>query len=700
MPQTITKGIGSLLSGQLSFSRATLEAFRRGRATVQSRRERAKLDELASQPLELLPEFQTLSSLELLHHFRNRSTPSFLSGFEREATVRLRDLWPAETERITEAARAIVKDHRWPLLGFGDFEFSQEINWRRDPLSGRICPLEYHADVPLWHEDGSDIRVLWELNRFPHFITLGQAYLWTGDETLALEFFSQLESWREQNPLGRGPNWSCAMEVALRAMNLLTAFSCFRHSVHLTQERLPNLLTMFDQHAAHIRRNLEFSYVVTSNHYLTDAVGLLWLGLMLPELNSAREWRTWALYEVLREMDKQILRDGVDFEGSTGYHGFVLELLLYTFILCRANDVEIEDKYWHKLRGMLACLRSIVRPDGSTPLIGDSDGSHLLFANHRADDHSSLLAIGAAVFEDARFKSTDQAPPELWWLLGDEGLKKFQQLAVAGAPTSQAFPDAGLHVLRYEDLYLAFSAMASNGNRPTSHRHNDLLSVEVFANGRAFIVDPGTSVYTRNLHERHLFRSTAYHSTVQVDHEEQQIIREDAPFRIGSTAGTDTSVWTSTPDHDTIVAQHSGYSRLPGAVSHRRSITLHKRDRWWLIEDEISGTGEHKLATRFHFDTGLDVKLLDSTQALACDKLMAACLLVCALDPQAAVEIEAQQTSRHYGSKAESFSVCWTTNTKLPVKFRWALVPVNSGENFEQRISVVQTQSLSKAQEV
>ena len=287
---SLRKGMQSVLGGQLSFRRAALEAFRRGRANAKARRERAMLDELASQPISLQPEFQRLSPSELLDHFRNRSTPAFFSGFQNanETAATLRDLLPDESERLLQAALLIVKNHRWPLLGFGDQEFGESINWRRDPLSGRIWPLDYHRDISLWHDDGSDIRVVWELNRLSHLITLGQAYALNNDEEFAREFFAQLESWREQNPVGRGPSWSCAMEVALRAMNLLAAFSCFRRSPHLTEERLPGLLTLFEQHATHIRRNLEFSYVATSNHYLSDVAGLLWLGIMLPELSAAR----------------------------------------------------------------------------------------------------------------------------------------------------------------------------------------------------------------------------------------------------------------------------------------------------------------------------------------------------------------------------------------------------------------------------
>ena len=42
-----------MFQGRVSFGRATLEAFRRGRAAIQSSRERGMLDELAAQAQDL-----------------------------------------------------------------------------------------------------------------------------------------------------------------------------------------------------------------------------------------------------------------------------------------------------------------------------------------------------------------------------------------------------------------------------------------------------------------------------------------------------------------------------------------------------------------------------------------------------------------------------------------------------------------------
>jgi hypothetical protein len=686
-----------VLDGRISFAGATREAFRRGRAAVSRRRERGMLDELAAQPARLRPEYQHLSSSDLLTHFRKRSTPAFFLGFETSAFTASRqlNLFPEETERLIESAWLITNEHRWPLLGFGEKKFGDHINWHRDPLSERIWPLDYHADIPLWHNDGSDIRVLWELNRLGHLISLGRAYALTREEVFAAEFFAQVESWRQHNPVARGANWSCAMEVALRAMNLLAAFYLFRDSRNLSEERLLMLLTMFDQHGAHIRRNLEFSHVATSNHYLSDVVSLLWLGIMLPELSAAKEWRAWALAELLREMDKQILPDGADYEASTGYHCFVLALFLHTFILCRANEIPIADKYWRKLHRMAVYLRAILRPDGMTPLIGDTDGGEVLsIVSRTANDRAHLLALSAVVFMDAQFKLARlAAPQELLWLLGEYGFQAYEQLPSSHErPSSQAFPDAGTYVLRHDDQFLLFNGNGAQVDRPASHRHNDALSIEISACGRAFIVDPGTYVYTANLHERHLFRSTAYHSTVEVDRVEQNRTDENLPFVIGNEAQPRVLEWERGPELESLAAEHYGYRRLPQPVTHRRRVVFNKRKRYWFISDELTGEGEHDLFFRFHFAPGLETSVRSDGMVEVFDKTNSARLLIHAgelnVSSASPPELETRFSTQNYGEKEPSVSACWFVRAALPFAMNFVMVPICLGEHEGERLSL------------
>lgn len=620
--------------------------------------------------------------------------PRFLPGFDSiQQTADLqRHLFPTETAGLIESAARIADEHCWSLLGYGEKCFGKGIEWSRDPLSNQLWPLDYHADIKLFRGDGSDARVLWEMNRLAHLLTLARAHAVAGEERFAREICAQVANWREQNPLGRGANWACAMEAALRAMNVLAVFETLRRSTYLNEETLSTLLQMFDQHGAHIRRNLEFSYLSTSNHYLSDVVGLFWLGLMLPELDDAGEWRVFGLSETLREMDKQVLPDGADFEASTGYHRLVLELFLYTFILARANDVEINERYWQKLRAMFEYVRAYLRPDGRAPLVGDTDSGQVLPVRRRpADDHAYLLALGAAVFDEPRFKQGARAvvPEELLWILGEDGVKRYQSLPVSEEGVgSQGFPDAGTYVMRDQDLYLLFNASSSGLIGRGSHGHNDALSVEVSACGVSFIVDPGTYVYSADLEARHLFRATAFHSTVEVDGAEQNTTERALPFVIGNEAAPRVLRWEVSAESDVVVAEHDGYGRLSQPLTHRREVRFEKAKRLWVIEDSFAGVGEHLFCFRFHFADGLETSVRPDGAFLARDQVTGAGLFIIALGANDAPELESRFVSRDYGAKSASVSACWKTRAPVPLTRRWALVPVCAGETEEQRLSL------------
>jgi hypothetical protein len=690
---SIVVKIKHTVRGDITLRTFVLEAVRRIRVLRSRRREREQLAQLA-QPARLCEPFAQMTATKLLAHFQSQATPAFFPGFASasESAELQTSLFPDKTSELIAQANKITDEHCWPLLGLGEKCFgAREVDWNLDPLSGFDWPLSYHADINLIRSDGSDARVVWELNRLAHFITLGRAYALTNDERFSTEFFRQLTSWRAQNEIARGVNWNCAMEVALRAMNLLAAFTLFLRSPQMNEQTLLELLTTFDQHGAHIRRNLEFSHIATSNHYLSDVTGLLWLGVMLPELDAAREWREFGLRELLSEMDKQVLADGADYEASTGYHRLKLELFLYSFVLCHLNGIDIAERYWKKLRAMVDYVRAYLRPDGRAPLIGDTDSGQLLpIVRRTGDDHAYVLALGAAVFQEPHFKiGGSRAPEELLWILGEQGVRDHMALPDAEPSESQCFPNAGICVLRKDDLYLLFNASGAGVNGRGSHGHNDALSLEVSACGTAFIVDPGTYVYTADLKARHRFRSVAYHSTVEIDGIEQNTTDEQAPFIIGNEAAPRVISWESGPETDVAIAEHTGYQRLPSSVVHRRTVTFYKRERLWLVEDEILGTGEHQLATRFHFNAGLEASVRGDSAAVARDKGSGARLFVCSLDLVQQPEFESQFVSRDYGARESSVSACWSMQTSVPCRLRWAILTAGAGEDDHERLSLL-----------
>jgi hypothetical protein len=588
------------LRGEVKLTTAAREAIRRTRVAANARRERATLDH--QPPLLLTASFASFTRRELLNHFRQKAPIDFSIGL-----------------------------NPCPLVAP-----PSELEWRRDPRSNYLWPLDYHRDLKLQRTDGSDIRIVWELNRLGHLLQV----------TDANQFLHQLQTWHDQNPYGRGPNWSCAMEVALRAINILVAFENFRQSPDLHPDSLHFILRLLQQHGTYIQNNLEFSHIATSNHYLSDVAGLLWLGVMLPELRDAASWREFGLTELLREMDKQIQADGSDYEASTGYHRFVTELLLYSFILCRGHKIEIEQKYWRKLHQMLIYVKAYLRPDGFAPLIGDTDGGQVLpFQQHRADDHAYVLDVGAELFNDPSLKFPEQS--------------------------SKVFPDAGIYIMRSDDCYLCFNATGAGINGRGSHGHNDALSIEISARGRAFIVDPGTYVYTGDLKMRHAFRSTAYHSTVKIDAHEQNTTDVNTPFVIGNEAQPRDLEWQSNAEYDKVVAEHYGYRRLGSPITHRRTVTFNKRESSWVIEDEFVGEGEHQFETWFHFNDGLQLEVRGG-EIEATDTKQNVGLVVRSLSVDESPTLVNQHVSRNYGEIRESVSACWRVSGRVS-KLGWKI---------------------------
>ena len=79
----------------------------------------------------------------------------------------------------------------------------------------------------------------------------------------------------EANPTGIGVNWTCTMDVGLRAVNWAVGLELVRTSPALDERILgERAYTALFDHGVFIRRNLENTYEVTSNHFLSNLLGL------------------------------------------------------------------------------------------------------------------------------------------------------------------------------------------------------------------------------------------------------------------------------------------------------------------------------------------------------------------------------------------------------------------------------------------
>ncbi len=341
-----------------------------------------------------------------------------------------------DTLEICYGEADLVMQHRFDILGSGLRHWGDPISWNLDIKSGRKWPIHFYKRIKLSGLtciNGSDVKIPWELSRFQHLMPLIKAYFLKRDGKYGKEVVDQISDWITTNPFCYGVNWTCAMEVAIRACNWIWAWWAVREAAAWTDEFNKKFLKSIWQHGWYIEHNLEDKGGLRTNHYLSDIVGLLFIGIMFPQFKDAKRWKEFGVNELIRCMDEMVYPDGVSFENSTAYHRLVLELFVYSALLCRKNNINLPDPFWERLEKMFEFIMYCMRPDGRMPMIGDSDDGRFFILTDYYDwdrwDFRYLLSVGAVLFKRADFKTVaGKCHEEVVWLFGEEGVEKSKTL--------------------------------------------------------------------------------------------------------------------------------------------------------------------------------------------------------------------------------------------------------------------------------
>jgi hypothetical protein len=629
------------------------------------------------------------SIAQVTSYIRQGNSPHLTNGLAdlENTTAIIKQQFPESVHQTFGEADAIL-NHQILIFNRA-LQFEQPIDWHTDIETGVRWQLLHHTHSPIAQGKSSDVRAVWELNRLHHLVTLGRAYALSKDERYTSEFIHQLTSWWEANPPNFGINWVVAMEAGIRATNLIAALDLFRASPMLTDIVIELILKMLLAHGRFIRANLEFSHRISSNHYLSNLIGLFVIGATMPYLQEANAWLKFSTAELLKEMNRQILADGADFEASINYHRLVLEIFLLFFTLSETRGVQLPEDLRAKLETMFDFVRAYLKPDGEAPLLGDSDDGRLLkFKERTSSEHSYLLSIAAVLFDKEKFRQSNQIDEEAIWWFGAEGLKKFARLPVGQMQPSAAFNEAQIFIQRKDSLYLIADCGDHGAKGRGSHAHSDALSFELFAYGQTFLRDPGTYVYTASKPWRHLFRSTAYHNTVRIDRKEISEINPDQPFALGANVLPKINSWESDAERDVIDAEHYGYQRLAEPVTHRRIITFNKREGYWILEDIFIGKGNHLFEFLFNFDTGLQVRLAEEGCTMGYSKTSGLVIV-----PRSNHPFEIKQTchsvSPSYRTRLRSSGIIYSLRADVPFKNVMMLIPSSKGaENVRQAVNL------------
>jgi hypothetical protein len=610
------------------------------------------------------------------HLHRTEAEPG--SFFLRSADVpRLmnifRERMPQQVKTVLETAEKICQ-HRFDLLGYCDLDYGREIDWHLDRVHGKRASRDRSFKIRyLDFASVGDAKITWELNRHQHLVTLAKAYRLTGDSRYASELIAQFRHWQVENPYLRGINWASSLEVAFRALSWLWVYFLLEKTAAMTPQFREEWLTAMALCGRHIEL-YPSTYFSPNTHLLGEAVALLFIGTLCTELRSASRWKQRGWEMVLRESARQVRPDGFYFEQSTYYHVYALDFMLHAEVLATRNDMPFPSEYRRRLGQMLEVLAVLCRA-GTPPRWGDDDGGRVFDPQRNGPSHlSDPLSTGAILFRRSDFKLLSGGlREETLWLLGEQGVSEFDALeATPAAMDSIAFPDTGLYVMSCSERKMqAVIDAGPQGALRGGHGHADALNLTVHAGGQQLLGDPGTCEYVGAEEQRDLFRGTAAHNTLQVDRRNQSEPR--GPFAWDALTSTTAETWITGQHFDLFIGSHDGYCRLENPVTHRRWVFFRK-PKFWLVRDEIFGSGTHQLDLRWNLNPELFPATVGDRPFFASAKNGGISIL--SPKQQAWTRIvESGGWSRAYGMKQPSAVVRFTTETILPTELATLLVP-------------------------
>jgi hypothetical protein len=516
-------------------------------------------------------------------------------------------------------------------------------NWHYDYIySYKFDKKMFYKSIQIPVGKG-DIKTPWEISRFQHLVYVGVNYQITKKDEYVHLFNDLILNWIDNNLPLQGVNWACTMDTAIRATNMILGYLYIKDSKILNHDFKNKFINSLYYHAYFIKSNLEFSYKVNGNHYLSDIVGLLFICFFI-HTKESKKWLQFSIKELMNEFDKQVYEDGTDFEASTCYHRLALELFFYPYLLITKNkdnnyfsfiqnhennfNPYSQRLYSKKLFNMFDAIYYLLKPNGEMPQIGDNDsGQYIKLYPRKVLDMRYLLALGSVFYNNHRWKITEffkdgkhtneKEILEVLILYGQEGKEKWDSMNWSSLKEidSYAFRDSGWYVMRKNLNYCIISCGPNGQLKVGGHSHNDKLSFELFLQGREIIVDPGTYVYTPEPEMRNLFRGTKYHNTVTVDDEEQNRFIDGQLFKLPNEANANCLRWEVTEDIDYFLGEHYGYTRLQDPITHRRKIEFNKTVGKIEIVDSFVCKKEHT----FEWNFILHPSIVDEIQLVSND---------------------------------------------------------------------------------
>ncbi len=489
-----------------------------------------------------------------------------------------KERWPQDVNDLIQSADNICQK-----------TFLFNLKW---DLERTFVPIHFDGLVD-WHiNPAGDQEFVWAFNRHRFFITLGQAYQFTGDEKYAECFVELARDWMVRVPLCEedkmGP-WR-SLEAGFRGEYWNKALQYFKDSPAVTEDFLDLFYETMITHAEYII-SCDSPYRYMSNWGVIENHGLFDIALMLPQSEQTQKYARIALEHLTAQARMQVMEDGMHWEQSPLYHNEVFHCFQDVVVLCRRNGMEVPQDLLLRLRRMAQANRMLIRPNGHELMMGDSDDV----------DVSDRLSEAAYLFMDGSLKPAHvkELDYSSIWDLGMAANEQYQTLqAIVPEQTSVHMKDSGHVVLRTDWSEQADMLHLMCGTLGAGHSHGDKLHIDLAVDGEDVLMDAGRYTYVNGA-DRKQFKDPSYHNTITVDGRPFYEYKDS--WECSKLAAAIKPHYKKAGNFEYIEAGNLGYMDQPGAVLIRRKIISLMQEVSVIVDEMYTGDG-HSYEQYFHFN--------------------------------------------------------------------------------------------------
>ncbi len=391
-----------------------------------------------------------------------------------------------------------------------------------------------------------------------------QAFVMTGEQRY-LECFDRLftQWYRQRNVITRSiPDF----DVVYYELGLATRSRMFIEYDILSGGRLPDstrerLLKSVLGAARWLYEIQRCEGYRPGNWQMHGSATLVQIALTYPEFAESAGWLALGLQRLQEHAAQDFLEDGGHSEHSPrNYTLATYGLLRNVSYLLNAHGIsaDVADRLRSRLSLTALWWVTMLTPTGEIPAINDS---------HRGRFPPRVLEDAASSF----------GMPEISGVLGS----LFSDPPPRGIPrvlpafTSRHLPASGFTVMRSDWTRDALYMNINHGLSSPTHFHNDILSFELYAFGRALAVDAGIGATYDDPDHFTWFLSSRAHNMVVIN---------DGNLDRAKNQGREIQ-WDSTSTVQWFTGWHEGY---PGYRCRRTVIFV--KPSYWLVRDDVAST--------------------------------------------------------------------------------------------------------------